>query len=427
MRREFLWVLISVMACSHGSPDRNWVAQTLRTRHAVPSLESSSLEVMLGDGLTPHEAVAIALANNPTYQADLARVDSARADLEEARRPSNPQLGLLGALGPVSAMATVLAPLDSLWLVPTRSKFAERTLESVAESLVQSGLDLARDVQVAHATRVLAEHRVTIRRELVAVWRELADLAAQRVEAGEAAPSEALSVRADAEVARDALAVSEAELAVARTQLRTVLGLGPHAPTFDVVSWQEHTALPELASLTALARTARPDVRASELALLAACAQAGWERARIFTLAAYVEGHWTKPDTLAARLGGRIDLPLFGANPGGRGRAQAAIARASATTVAVRQRVMLEVVQAYASAGQGRASLARYREDVLPALTSALETASQGYSLGEEAYVVVLDLMRRRGEARLREADLMTQVRRADAELERATGARIGL
>ncbi|HEX5656833.1 MAG TPA: TolC family protein [Polyangiales bacterium] len=416
-----LGLLIGLMACAQSARDRAWVSDTLAVRHGLPRSQGT-----LAHGLTAREAIAIALARNPAYQANLARLDSARADLDEARRPTNPQLGLLAALGPISAMATLLAPLDSLWLVPTRSKLAARTLESVSESLVQTGLDLARDTQVAHAVRALAEERVAIRRELVAIWNDLAELAEQRVLAGEAAPSEALSVRADAELAQDALAVGEAELEVARAQLRTLLGFGAEVPGFALAFDEQPVSLPALASLTSVARSARPDVRASELAVLAACAQAGWERARIFALAAYMEGHWTRPDMLAARLGGRVDLPIFGANPGGRGRAQAEIARTTSAAVATRQRVMLEVVQAYASAAQGRTSLVRYRERVLPALVSAQETASESYRLGEEAYLVVLDLMRRRGEARLREAELVAQVRRADAELERATGARIG-
>lgn len=418
-----VWVLLAA-GCAHLDRDRGWVVRaTTRRTEIAPSVGLQGLE----DGLSADEAVAIALAHNPRYRADLTRVDSARADLDEARRPDNPQLTLLAALGPVSAMATLLAPLESLWQVPLRSELAARTLRSVADALVQSGLDLARDARTAHAACVLAERRVNVRAELLTVWDELTALAVQRVEIGEASEVERNAARGEAALARDALRVAEADRELARAQLLHVLGLvdtpvpavvetatGRTAPHFDLAKWM------------ALARRARPDVHAAELALLAACARLGLERSRIFSAAAQVEGHWTKPDTLALRLGPRIQLPIFGANPGGVGRARAELDRASAALGALRQRVVLEVTQANVNRSQARASLAAYRDQILPALLEARALAEQSYALGEDSYVVVLDATRRIGEARIREAELHAQLRRAEAELERAVGARIG-
>jgi cobalt-zinc-cadmium efflux system outer membrane protein len=376
--------------------------------------------------LSEDEAVALALALSPSYRADLARVDSARADWEEARRPTNPQLTLLGAIGPVSAMATLLAPLDSLWQVPLRSEFSARVLASVAESLVQSGLDLARDVRFAHIARGLAEERVRIRTEVSLLVAQLNALSNERVRVGEAAAAEGASLRAEAALALEAREASESERMVTRVQLRTLLGLDARSPGFEIVFKRPVTLPPDLPALTKLARKARPDVRAAELAVLAAGARLGWERSRIFVLAAQIEGHWSRPDTLASRLGARVELPIFGLNPGGIGRANAEIARAAAAWTGVRQRVALETAQAHTRARQAHASLARYRSEILPALEQARSAAAQSYEVGEDTYVVVLDVMRRLAEARLREAELLADARRALAELERAVGARLG-
>ena len=126
------------------------------------------------------------------------------------------------------------------------------------------------------------------------------------------------------------------------------------------------------------------------------------------------------------RLGGRIELPIFSQNQGGIGRAEAEIARADALLVATQQRIALEIVSARTRAVQAQASLATYRGTVLPALEEALRIATRAYEIGEETYVVVLDVLRRIGDARLREAELIAESRRAEAELERAVGARIG-
>lgn len=93
----------------------------------------------------------------------------------------------------------------------------------------------------------------------------------------------------------------------------------------------------------------------------------------------------------------------------------------------VRQRVVLEIVQARTRADQAVGSLRLYHEQVLPALQEARRVAASNYELGEEPYMTVLDVLRRQGEARLREAEVMADWRRASAELERAVGARVGV
>jgi cobalt-zinc-cadmium efflux system outer membrane protein len=432
LKSTFVVAVALIVSCASTDRDRAWVAEALRSRHVTSAAIGTphppqALQQMVRDGLSASEAVTIALANNPTYQADLARIDSARADLDEANTPVNPQLSLLAAIGPISAMATLLAPLESMWQIPHRSAMAARTVESIAESLVQSGLDLARDAKVAHANRALAEDRLRIRGELVAVATELEQLAEQRVTLGEAAPAEVLSLKTEVTLAEDQVEVGKTEVDLTRAQLRSVLGIETHeVGGFAISPAPLLETLPSLRELSATARHSRPDVHAAELAVLAAGERAGWERSKVMAVAAQFEGHWTRPDTYASRMGLCFELPIFGSNPGGRGRAQAELQRSAAALRSLRQRVSLELLQAHTAATQARASLVRFRESVLPALDAARTDAAQSYKLGEETYVAVLDLLRRGGEARLRETELVAQARRADAELERATGARIG-
>jgi outer membrane protein, heavy metal efflux system len=425
-RRVLLLVAYLSAACGHTDVDHAWLAQALTAREGLGSAQGARDVATLAKlALSEDDAVALALAQSPRYRADLTRLDSARADLDEARRPSNPQLTLLGAIGPVSAMATLLAPLESLWQLPLRSKVAARALESIAHSLLQSGLDLARDARLAHIARGLAEQRVSARAELAVLVTQLSELAGERVRVGEAASFEAAALHAEAALALDALQASESERTITRAELRTVLGLDARAPGFDLVFRRPLVKPPPLRALTKLALRSRPDVRAAELSVLAAGARLGWERSRVVAVAAQLEGHWTRPDVFASRMGARVELPIFGLNPGGIGRAHAEIARAAAAFSTLRQQVALEIMRAHTRAHQVEASLLRHRSEVLPALETARAAAVQSYELGEDTYAVVLDIMRRLGEARLREAELVADARRALAELERAVGARI--
>lgn len=411
--------------CADSSRDRAWIADELARRGASSAGDESDTERRLASGLDEDDVVAIALANSPAYRIELARLDSARADLSEARRPANPQLTVMGAFGPVNAIATLLAPLESLWQIPRRSAAAAREVDAVAQSLVQVGLDLARDARIAHVELGLAEDRLRIRTELGAIGIELRRIADARLREGETLPSEAAIVAADARVADDAIGASTTERLVAMERLRALLGLerdaGPIAIRFGRVSFDP----PEYDALIAIARSSRPDVLAAESSLDAAMARAGWERSRIVSVAAQVEAQWSRPDVRAARVGGRVELPIFGANPGGRGRAAAEVERAHARIVLVRQRVVLDVIEARARLVQARTSLDAYRSDVLVSLDEARRVVVMNYELGDETYLVVLDALRRIGDARLREAELVAAERRAAADLERAIGARI--
>ncbi len=415
------------LACAHSDRDRAWVSRSLQTHGIATSTRTTGGIVnILDQGLDEYEAVALALARNPVYQADLARLDSTRADLAEAGRLPNPQLTLLGGLGPISSSATLLAPLDALWQLPQRTRMAARALEATAESLVQNGLNLARDVRVAHAERALAEDRVRLRGALVQIWEDLARLAEVRSRLGETSPADAAQLRAEAALAVDALTASESEREVAAAQLRNALGLTGDVPRFDLTFSAQVETVPALSELTVLARSARPDVRAAELSVRSAIARTGWEKARVVAIAGQVEGHWTRPDQPAARVGGRLELPIFNANVGGIGRAEAEVTRAVANLAATRQRVLVDVLQARARLIQATTSRERYRAQILPALEEAQHVAARNYELGEELYLTVLQASQRLGEARLREVELTAEVRRSHAELERAVAAHVG-
>ncbi len=56
--------------------------------------------VHLEDGLDEAEVVSIALWRAPSLHAELTRIDAARTTLDEASRPANPQLSVMGPLGP---------------------------------------------------------------------------------------------------------------------------------------------------------------------------------------------------------------------------------------------------------------------------------------------------------------------------------------
>ncbi len=430
LARSTMLVCVSFFAasCATSFRDRAWLDRELRERTGASTREGASElpgRVTFEDGLDEAEVVSIALWRNPSLRAELTRIDAARATLDEAHRPANPQLSAMGPIGPISAVATLLVPLESLWQMPSRTTMAAREADFIGETVLMRALDLVRDARLLHVELGLAADRAEIRHELAQVAVEVARIASVRAHAGDISPMEERLLSADAEVNLDASQVADAEVSLARARLMAQLALDESVGPLDATFSSDEITPPDLPVLVAIARAARPDARAAEFSIDAAAARAGWERSRVIAFGALVEGHWSAADGPSLRLGGRVDLPVFGANPGGIGRADAEVERAAAQHELVARTIVLEVTTARVRRMQATRSRQRFEREVLPALDEALEMATRSFEAGNDSYLIVLDTLRRTGEARLRRAELIAEERRALGELDRAIGARL--
>lgn len=380
----------------------------------------------LEDGLDEQEVSTLTLWRNPTLRAELTRIDSAHATLDEARRPANPQFSILGPIGPVTALATLLLPLESLWQMPHRTAVAARDADFTGESVLMRALDLVRDARLLHIELGLAEARATIRQDLEELAEDTARITRVRNSVGDISPLDAYVLDADARLATDASVTAGAELTLARSRLAAELALDEATmSTLTVRFSEEEASIPELRELLLIARRARPDALAAQFALSSALEKTGWERSRVLSVQALTEVHWSQPEGPALRLGGRIELPLFGMNPGGIGRAEAEVERSLAEQERIARTCVQEVTVAHVRLLQATRSRRLFERDILPALEEALTIATRSFESGDDSYLVVLDVLRRTGEARLRHADLIAERRRALCELERALGARL--
>ena len=435
MRPHLLAAVTALTACASSPYDRAWLAREIHAHTgAAARPEGSGTTARLppatsfDDGLTEDEAAAIALWNSPSFQSDLAQLGFARADLADAGMLPNPVLSLLFPIGPRQFESWLSWPIEVLWQRPHRVEAARLDVARVAQGLVQSGLDLARDARVAHADAVLAGAREGVRAEAAATLAEIASLAGRRSAAGDLADSDVAAARLEAGIAAEAASRAVADRVAARARLALTLGLPDLADGATLAPGAASDEAPgALVVLVQTALAARPDVRAAEIAVEAAGARAGWERSRILSVSvrADVFGGGGAPE-LSGRVGPQVTLPIFQQNQGGVGRAQAEAERALWRLALARQQVVAEVTTARASLAQSRAALRTWRADVLPAADEALRGARQAFERGDASYLVVLDATRRQLDARLREAELLAESRRAEAQLVRSTGGRHG-
>lgn len=379
--------------------------------------------VTLDDGLSQEEAVALALWNNADFQVSLADVGFARADLVEAGMLSNPVLSLLFPLGPKQLEFTVKWPMEVLWERPRRVKAARLAADAAGESLVQSGLDLVLSTKVAFADAALAQDRLELANETSALLKRIDELTQTRLSEGDISELEARAARVDAARAQQDAMRLRHDVSISIVRLRSLLGFSVEGPSF-VLS----RAAPSVAAcgpadvLLKEAVAARPDVRAAELGVEASAARLGWEKSRIFALAAVLDANGSGREGFEMGPGLEAALPIFNQNRGGRARAGAELQRASATYVATQQRAAAEIREALLQFEQARESKAAWTSAITVPLQQNVASAERAFKDGEVSYLFVLENSRRLSEARVRERELDADLVRARARIERAIG-----
>jgi cobalt-zinc-cadmium efflux system outer membrane protein len=425
--------LLAAIACGAcatpgRAPDRDSVnaAVRARTSHGIGDTADGSLPpgVALDDGLTEGEAVSIALWSSPSFQATLADLGVARADLAEAGLLRNPSFSLLFPIGPKQLEWTLQMPFDAIWQRPRRVAAARLNAQAVAERLVWGALSLVADTRTAHADAITAERRLQLTIENTELARQVGIITEARLQAGDISDLEARAVRSgEARMVALRRAV-EHDRNLARLNLAAQLGMNTPADRIHAVA----VPSPDVPSCDAdasrldAALASRPDVRAAEMGIEAAAARARWERSRVLTLIGILDGNGEGRDGAEVGPGLGAEVPLFARNQGGIGRADAEVERASRQYAAVRAQVVADVRSAEVRLEQARQSVAAWQDHIVPSLEIERRQAESAFQAGEIPLFMLLDASRRLIEGRMMLLDAEANVRRAVIALERSIG-----
>ena len=383
--------------------------------------------VRLDDGLAQDEAVAIALWNNPDFQAGIAQLGFARADLLEAGLLRNPVLSLLFPIGPKQLEATLRFPIEVLWERPKRIAAARVAADAAAAGLEQSGLILVFNVKTAYIDLVVAQDRLQLAEQAASELAQIDQLTQSRLRAGDISELEARTATIEAARARQEAIRAAGDVSLRANALRRWLGLALDEITFSIASADAaiRVCAPD-AALLEDALASRPDVRAAELAVEAAGRRLGWEESRVLALSAVLDANGNGDEGFELGPGVEVGLPIFDRNQAGRARAEAELQRAGRAYIAARQNVATEIREATTLLAQARTSVTGWRDTVLAPLEQQVRAADRAFTDGEASYLFVLEMNRRLTEARLRARESEADAARALARIERAVGRRCG-
>ena len=340
--------------------------------------------VDLSDGMTEDEAVAIALWNNTQFQADLVQLGFARADLIEAGLLRNPILTLLFPLGPKQLEAYIHLPIEFLWQRPKRVAAAKLNVEQVAENLIQHGLDLIRDVRLSYDELLFSREKAKILEEEAGIQGEIVDIASKRLEAGDISGLEETALRLEASRTQEEAIRSARDASLAQNRLRALLGLEVEVDSFELVPVTGPSELDmDIVDLIEVAFAARPDLRAAEIAIESAGFKVGWERSRILSFTAMLDANGEGKEGFEMGPGMQVEIPVFNWNKGKIARAQAELEQATKQYLAVKHRIIEDVIEASTRYEAADQALELLRMDILPSARLAANNAEEAYALGD--------------------------------------------
>ncbi len=259
------------LCCDPGLPTRELACRTGVTMQKTPPCQQLIPPgVMLEDGLSEDEAVLIALSNNSAFQATLAQLGMAHGDAVQANLLMNPQYLIYFPTGAKEGQYTLFAPIESYLLRPTRVKVANREYRRIGETLVQNGLDLARNVRVAYADLAVATQQAQLAQEALQIRGEVFDVTEKRLEDGDISELETITAKVDRLNAKAAAGVQDQTVAITEARLATLIGL-TRLPTPLVPLPLPSPTLPTLDEqrLIDQAFACRPDYNAAKWAVAA--------------------------------------------------------------------------------------------------------------------------------------------------------------
>ncbi len=368
----------------------------------------------------------------PDQAAARATVPIAAADVRTARMFPNPSISAnAGRAEPVFA-ATLTLHLPILGQREAHVHAAERALDQTRLETTLALWHLRHDARLAYYSAARADDELAIARQVETLTRRVAQIAAERYDAGAGSLLEKLQAGLVEDRARQDVSDRAAALRVARLELARMVGLGPDelAALGDALATVGTT--PPIPALLGDAGRAHPELQALGAERFAAEARAHAARADrrpVFHVDLGVEmldavtcGNANGDRCLGPRGALAFDLPVFNLNGGPIARAEAearaATIKRDAATARIETRVRA-AYEAFSAAGQrARFFEARY----VPAATQVEAMAREGFAAGRTGLLPLIEAQRSLLDSRLGQTEARFAVQSARADLEEASG-----
>lgn len=379
--------------------------------------------------LTLHAVLDSVAARYPLVLAAEARIRAARGSRMTAGVFGNPIVSYQDDRPPRANTAgvdrerttTLTLPLEPLYQRGSRVRRADAEIRAASQDALATRRRASLDATRAFYRTALAQVSVATARDLLVWLNSLVTYNRDRAQQGVAAEADLIRTQIERDRAAADVTLQEAELAQARAELSTFIGVPPATAGMLTIAIDERPLLlpapiaaPRIAggfldpagglALQSRALLSRPDVRAARERVSAASAGIGSERSMLFRQIGATVGRKQVAGINTVIAGLSLPIPLFDLNRGEVVRASAERDAAAYELAADERSVAAEVSGAYEAAHlltERTTAMASDTSGFLARADDARRIALGAYREGAVPLFQVIDAARAWGEARL--------------------------
>ena len=346
--------------------------------------------------------------------ADLAGIDVAR------ERP-NPEASFEAGRDTPHEVFSLGVPLEFGGKRSRRVDVANATLARTTAEIAVQTLDIRREVRLAYFELVAALNRVQVTTELRDFAERTRNAARDRFESGAAPRLESLQAELALEQADNEQEAARGRLEAARAELNTLIGRSPDAPADPTDNFDAGVLPQDIAAAIA----ASPDIVAIDRQIDEAVAREALARS-MRTPDSTVSGGVlfdSPPDfNYGWKAGFAITLPIFTHHDAGVRVETARVVQLRAQRDARLTELTGQATAAAARARTARQRYLRYRDEIIPQLSTIESMAEDSYRSGQTGLAAFLQALQAAREVRLLATDAGLEYQSALADLERALG-----
>lgn len=348
--------------------------------------------------LTLEQAVRVALANNAHLRAAAQQAEAARLDVQGAQTlppldvVANPTL-----VGESKDALTITQTLSGWGQLQAQRAIAERQAELAGFTASQRAQQLRQQVSLAYVELQAAQANEGLQRQNLALARRFLTGARAQYVAGNV--PQANIIRAEIEVASAEQALGQAVMT--RQTQQSVLArwlASPASGARPVATALGHTpAFGPLDRYIAEGLADRPELRQAAVAI--ASGQAGVELLRAqwwptFSASGWVDNQWAPLNNLGAAVTVEVLPWNYQRLPYQLEAAESRVRAAEGTLAGWKQQIGIEIQSAYQAWALARQAATAIETGVLARSEKLLELAQEGFRLGANDYLVVIDAQR---------------------------------
>jgi cobalt-zinc-cadmium efflux system outer membrane protein len=423
------------------------VGHAQQPAHQERSDRVASLDVDPVNGLSLDDAIARALAQEPSLRAARSQIDVTRGLREQAGLRPNPAVSFSQQEEPSGTdnqtRVEVQWPLD-LFRKTGRVGVADREIDVARHAVANRERTLAADVRLKYGEVAAAVRTLTVTGQLLAATSRQLTLIASRVEQGGAPPLDRDMLRVEVQRLEADRRIQSGAVERQLVELKRLLGMPPDAPVTvrdSLEALVRHDPPPPAGAGEPDAAINRPDVQEAEARVRVG--DAAIDRARregrpdvsVFGMymrmdAAFPQQAFSPTGGLEpirsvfhyVSIGAMVTLPLLNRNQGTVAAAQAERIGAAAQLEAARLAAQSEIAAARSRDGHARQALDAYTGDTLSLARQNLDVVRQTYELGRGTLLDVLNEQRRSLDVERAYTDVLREAYEARQALKAALG-----